>query len=133
MIEDLMNYQHPIRQLLRRCIVTLALPLLLVGCATAAPETPPTPPALVEAPAATVTPETSEPPATTAIVLPTPTDTPASSTAEEPAPTVAPSTEEPASTVAPVIWSTVASIDGDYYTLGNPAAPIRLVDYSDFL
>lgn len=117
-----MNHRHRIRQWLSQGIVMLAVPLLLAGCATAQPETPPTPPALVEAPATIVAPETSESPATTAIALPTPTDTPAASTAEEPAPTS-----------APVVWSTVASVDGDYYILGNPAAPIRLVDYADFL
>jgi hypothetical protein len=30
-------------------------------------------------------------------------------------------------------WSHTASVDGDLYVLGNPAAPIRLIDYSDFL
>jgi protein-disulfide isomerase len=40
-------------------------------------------------------------------------------------------------TVEPVVesvdWTQTASIDGDYYILGNPAAPIRLVDFSDFM
>jgi hypothetical protein len=30
-------------------------------------------------------------------------------------------------------WSHTATVDGDLYVLGNPAAPIRLIDYSDFL
>ncbi len=30
-------------------------------------------------------------------------------------------------------WTETATVDGDYYVLGNPAAPIRLVDYSDFM
>ncbi len=30
-------------------------------------------------------------------------------------------------------WTQTAGIDGDYFILGNPAAPIRLVDFSDFM
>ena len=30
-------------------------------------------------------------------------------------------------------WTQTAGIDGDYYVLGNPAAPIRLIDFSDFM
>ena len=30
-------------------------------------------------------------------------------------------------------WLNTASVEGDYYILGNPAAPVRLTDYSDFL
>ncbi len=40
---------------------------------------------------------------------------------------------EPTATTAPADWSTVATLEGDYVILGNPAAPIRLVDYSDFM
>ena len=40
---------------------------------------------------------------------------------------------EPTATTAPTDWSTVATLEGDYVILGNPAAPIRLVDYSDFM
>ena len=40
-------------------------------------------------------------------------------------------------TAEPVVdstdWTQTASIDGDYYILGNPVAPIRLVDFSDFM
>lgn len=32
-----------------------------------------------------------------------------------------------------VDWTSTASIEGDYYVRGNPNAPIRLIDYSDFL
>ena len=32
-----------------------------------------------------------------------------------------------------VDWLQVAGKEGDLYVLGNPNAPIRLVDYSDFL
>jgi protein-disulfide isomerase len=31
-----------------------------------------------------------------------------------------------------VDWTTTASVDGDYYVLGNPQAPVRLTDFSDF-
>jgi hypothetical protein len=30
-------------------------------------------------------------------------------------------------------WVNVASVEGDLYIRGNPNAPIRLLDYSDFL
>ena len=30
-------------------------------------------------------------------------------------------------------WLSTVTVDGDYYILGNPNAPIRLIDYSDFL
>ena len=30
-------------------------------------------------------------------------------------------------------WTQTAGIDGDYYILGNPAAPVRLIDFSDFM
>ena len=30
-------------------------------------------------------------------------------------------------------WLNTAAVEGDYYILGNPAAPVRLTDYSDFL
>jgi hypothetical protein len=30
-------------------------------------------------------------------------------------------------------WLTTVTVVGDYYILGNPDAPIRLVDYGDFL
>lgn len=30
-------------------------------------------------------------------------------------------------------WVNVASIEGDLYIRGNPNAPLRLLDYSDFL
>ena len=32
----------------------------------------------------------------------------------------------------PTDWLTTVTVEGDYYVLGNPAAPVRLVDYSDF-
>jgi protein-disulfide isomerase len=30
-------------------------------------------------------------------------------------------------------WTETVTVEGDYYVLGNPAAPIRMVDFSDFL
>jgi hypothetical protein len=33
----------------------------------------------------------------------------------------------------PVDWTMHAFREGDYYVLGNPDAPVRLIDYSDFL
>lgn len=47
-------------------------------------------------------------------------------------PTAVPAQEKDADAAASD-WTTTASIDGDYYMLGNPAAPIRLIDYGDFL
>ena len=41
-------------------------------------------------------------------------------------PTEAPATEVPD-------WTQVASVEGEFYILGNPAAPVRLVDFSDFM
>jgi protein-disulfide isomerase len=60
------------------------------------------------------------------------------------APTLAPTSTaeavELAGTVAPeqeftavTDWSQVAGQEGDLYVLGNPDAPVRIVDYSDFL
>ncbi|NJN84571.1 MAG: hypothetical protein HC802_21315 [Caldilineaceae bacterium] len=30
-------------------------------------------------------------------------------------------------------WTGMASVEGDYFVLGNPNAPLRLIDYSDFM
>jgi protein-disulfide isomerase len=30
-------------------------------------------------------------------------------------------------------WASVATLEGEYFVRGNPAAPVRLIDYSDFL
>ena len=46
-------------------------------------------------------------------------------------PTLAPEPEVVAP--EPVDWLTTVTVDGDYYILGNPAAAVRLLDYSDFL
>ncbi len=53
--------------------------------------------------------------------------------------TAAPAEEAPAgdapvaAPAAPVDWLQSASLEGDYFTLGNPDAPVRVLDYSDFL
>ncbi len=67
-----------------------------------------------------------------------------SAVTDTPAPVAAASSQEPTAaleatpTEAPAAqesqdWSQNAWQDGDLYVLGNPEAPIRLVDYSDFL
>ena len=43
-----------------------------------------------------------------------------------------PSTLAPTATTAPADWTTTATVEGDYYVLGNPQAPIRFIDFSDF-
>jgi hypothetical protein len=88
----------------------VAVWLLTVACARPAPQ--------AEAP----------PVAPTAAVALLPTPTPA------PTPAQAIATETPieAPTEAPD-WTQFAAQEGDYYVLGNPNAPIRLLDYSDFL
>lgn len=68
-------------------------------------------------------------PATQAEVLTLPTATP--SVLTELATT--PPTESSASaSTSEVDWTITASVDGDYYVLGNPQAPVRLIDFSDF-
>lgn len=42
-------------------------------------------------------------------------------------------TDEPVAVATPADWLNTVTPDGDYYVLGNPAAPVRLLDYSDFL
>ncbi len=59
---------------------------------------------------------------------PTPT---AAAVATQPAttePTATPVQPEPATD-----WANYASLEGDYIVLGNPAAAVRVIDYSDFL
>lgn len=49
------------------------------------------------------------------------------------APPAPPQAIEPAAAPdVPTSWLEIATVEGDYYVLGNPAAPVRLVDYSDF-
>jgi hypothetical protein len=44
---------------------------------------------------------------------------------------------EPVATLSPAQestdWTQVAGVEGDLYVLGNPDAPVRIIDYSDFL
>ena len=49
--------------------------------------------------------------------------------ADQPAATVEPIAAAP----EPVDWLTTVTVEGDYYVLGNPAASVRVLDYSDFL
>lgn len=53
-------------------------------------------------------------------------------------PTVAAATLIPTAVLTTAIttttdWVNTASVDGDFFVRGNPSAPIRMVDYSDFL
>lgn len=68
-----------------------------------------------------------EPPAapTIAQVAPALTPTPVAE-AGEPVATLSPAQES-------TDWTQVAGVEGDLYVLGNPDAPVRIIDYSDFL
>ena len=46
--------------------------------------------------------------------------------------TMAPAVVDPASAAPVTDWTQVVTMEGDYYVLGNPAAPVRLVDFSNF-
>ncbi len=63
------------------------------------------------------------------VALPEATFTTVTETVSKSAATQESAIQEPES----VDWLQVASKEGDLYVLGNPNAPIRLVDYSDFL
>ena len=115
-------------------LIGLCLLLILSACAlpTATPDAPDD--AIVLVP--TDTPETP---------ILTPTDTveaqnaeaeQAEVTEEEKDIAEAEALAEPSTEVAveePTDWTQVATLEGDLYILGNPAAPIRLVDFSDFM
>lgn len=65
-----------------------------------------------------------------------PTDAPTAVPTQEEAAVLLPteSPTEPAVEPAAVTdWTDVVTVEGDYFVRGNPAAPVRLVDYSDFL
>ena len=104
-------------------LTILALGILLAACGGGQEAAPAQPP--VEAPTAAPTmapvaePEVVEKEAPVA----------AETGTDLPAPTVEPTPAAP----APVDWLTTVTVEGDYYILGNPAAPVRLLDYSDFL
>lgn len=62
------------------------------------------------------------------VALPTVTPT------DAPAATALPAGVDDSTRVAPnADWTVNAFVEGDYFVLGNPDAPIRLLDYSDFL
>ena len=72
--------------------------------------------------------------AATAQPADSPTAVPATAPAEvasEAAPTSAPPTATPIPEAED--WSQTVTVEGDLFIRGNPAAPIRLVDYSDFM
>jgi hypothetical protein len=101
----------------------LLLVLFVVGCAEM--------PAVVEerpASVATSTPTVEPVTAVATTTLESNEESAADTTAEAEAATV----DEVAETEVQD-WSHTATVDGDLYVLGNPAAPIRLIDYSDFL
>ncbi len=138
------------QRFLTSALLTLTVVLAACGASTAAPPVDNAPP--VDSPEATVAAEevptvplaesTAGEPAPDAVAVAEPDgEAPA-----DPAPTVpneatvnnvAPPTEPVAEPVAEPTeepdWTQTASIEGDFYVLGNPAAPIRLVDFSDFL
>ena len=106
----------------------LTCSLILSGCAGAPPA--------AEAPTGDVP---AAPAGDTAAAQPTaaqpePTVPPAEDAAAAAPPILVP-TEEPVDT--PIAetpdWTITAAVDGDYYILGNPQAPIRLIDFSDFM
>jgi protein-disulfide isomerase len=76
----------------------------------------------------------SEPPAA-APLLPTATLAVPTATAAA-VPTVTPAAAALAPTAVPETaadWTQTVTVEGDYYVLGNPDAPVRITDYSDFL
>lgn len=109
----------------------LVLAALITGCAPApasVPETE-TEPATVEAQQAA---------APTEIAATPDVATEAAAAAESAilVPTAAPDAAAPVEAEAPapqVDWVNTVTVEGDYYIRGNPAAPVRLIDYSDFL
>lgn len=104
-----------------RAIALLLIFTLILSACGGAEETvstaPTAPTVAVDAPAPTAVP----------IEAPAPTQVPET----EAAPTSAPAAE--ASPAEPTDWTETVTVEGDYYVRGNPAAPIRLIDYSDFL
>ena len=108
--------------------VLLACLLLVTACGAAAPEQPAAvenaaPVVVREAtatPLPTDTPAPVDPTATSAPVEPTATPQPVA----QPAPTNTPEPEPG--------WTQTASLVDGLYVRGNPNAPIRLLDYSDF-
>ncbi len=110
---------------LRNCLLLFCLvgALTLAGCDPAS--APPIPTATVAAAG-------SQPTASPQAETPSPSPTEESAVAVLPTATQAPAQVELPTATPPPNWLKSASIEGDYYLLGNPAAPVRLVDYSDF-
>lgn len=107
----------------RSCFVTGFVLFVLLGIAGCSASATPVPVSdLVSVP--TTVPTVAEP-----LSSPTADMAAAGTPSAAPNPTVNSKTATPAI----VNWTQTASVDGDFYILGNPAAPIRLVDYSDFL
>jgi hypothetical protein len=101
------------------------LMLMLAGCiGVTSVETAPTEPA-----AMAVLPPTPIPATTVATATEVPEITETAPPVEE----SAAETPSPEAVAEPMDWSQNAFVEGDFYIRGNPAAPIRLVDYSDFL
>ena len=101
-------------------IITLTL---LVSCTTPAPPTSPQVMVI-----ATETAETLPPPPT----LPTENKSESSATTAITVPVLV-ATEVPTATDESVDWLTTTTVEEERYILGNPNAPIRLIDFSDFL
>jgi hypothetical protein len=102
--------------------VLLAVILILTACGSA--DTP-----VTVAPTVPATRVQQAQPTVVAAAVPTP--LPATPTI---AAIIAPPTVLTTTTVVSnTDWVNTASAVGDFYVLGNPNAPIRLIDYSDFL
>ncbi|MBI1299326.1 hypothetical protein GC175_30715 [bacterium] len=99
--------------------------------------------ACAPSPSSTLPPATASAPeevAAAATPLPTddatvaPTDVPTEAPVEAAEPTAEPAVEPTETAVPePEDWTETVTVDGDLFLRGNPAAPIRLVDYSDFM
>lgn len=63
----------------------------------------------------------------------TPTQAPTEIAATQAAPAETETPATPAAQPIPQDWRQHAYREGDLFFLGNPAAPIRMIDYSDFL
>jgi outer membrane biosynthesis protein TonB len=137
---------NPFREALRfpeglshRPIPALRLLLLFMGMlylAACAPSPSSTlPPVTASAPedvAAAATPSPTDSPTIDPTAAPV--DEPTEAPVEAAEPTAEP-IAEPTETPVPeaVDWTETVTVDGDLFIRGNPAAPIRLVDYSDFM
>ena len=97
----------------------------LAACSTPMPTA--TPPAIAPTPEDIVA-------AATPLPTDAPTEAPTAAPAELVEPTATP-TETPTETPVPEPedWRDTVTVEGDFFVRGNPAAPIRLVDYSDFM